>query len=202
MAEEHDNLVQKELCGKEHQVVNDKLADLKANILTSKESMGGKLDKFDCELRKALLGNSDHPGGLLTDIKAMKDGKEKYETSVNKDFKTLEDKVAKDIKTHKALVGGQITLLRYVTWIAFGLSILAFGGKFLGLDGATIKNFFSKTPPIVAPSPQVEEDDSVPSELKILIRELIKEREDYRTEPLDAPKETVTEIISSTEENK
>lgn len=196
MADNTDNLVQKDVCEKEHQVIKEKFTDLKANIHTSKESLSNRLDEVDI----ALLGDRKSPGGLLRDFAEMKEELDRHEEEVNT-----------EIKHHKENVTKEIKFLNKTVWVAIGISVIAMGGKFFGIDVSTIKNVFSnKTTPVVAPAPEIKENNDVPEELKILIKEFIENQEQYQKKHINIEKplfennwtNTINEIITPMEENE
>jgi hypothetical protein len=164
MGENLDKLVSKDVCEEREKASNNKFADMKANILTSKESLSNRIDEIDV----ALLGDRRDPGGLLRDIVEMQNEIERHEKSVQTEMQHHEESIAKDMK-----------YLSKIAWIAMGLSVIAMGGRFFGISIDTIKGIFNKKEPtpISAPAPKIEEDETVPQEIKDYIqKELEKPR--------------------------
>lgn len=164
MSENHDNLVPKDICEKEHQVVDDKLVDLKANIRTSKESLGNRLDKVDTELHKALLGDITSPGGLLSDVKALK-------TNIKK--------AKEDWEEHKDTIDDKIKTQNFRMKLCLILVGILIGGKVLGFSITAIVDYMkppTKPTPIVAPAPEIEGNDKVPQAIKDFIKEQLENK--------------------------
>lgn len=180
MAGNHDNLISKDICKKEHQAVNDKLVDLKANIHTSKESLGNRLDKVDIELHRALLGDIASPGGLMADVE---------------DLKTDIKKAKKDWKEHKNILDDKVKTQNFRMKLCLILVGIILGGKFLGYSITTVVDYMkptAKPTTVVTPSPEIEENNEVPQVIKDFIKEQLKNKNI----------ENDSEIISPEEENK
>jgi len=215
MADKHDNLISKEVCDHKSNEVREKIIDLKANIHTSKESLGNRLDKVDLELQKALLGDVGSPGGLCGTVSELK--------------RDIEE-ARKDWIEHKNIIDDKVKTQNFRMKLCFILLALIIGGKFLGFGISTVMDYMRppiKPTPITAPAPIEETDNSVPTELKVLIQEIIEQQSNQTNNHIDIPADkadavpsslleteehddghkdipmaTVNEIISSTEENK
>ena len=162
MSGEHDKLVNKDICEKEHKNLEDKLTDLRANIHTSKESLGNRLDTVHSELNKALLGSISSPGGLMRDVANLKDNAEKQKKSKDEYEKRLNEKI-----------NSQNTKIK-ICLILFSLIL---GGKFLGFS---VKAVFDYIKPIKEPTPIVkpveleEENKEVPQAVKDYIKQQLE----------------------------
>jgi len=162
---ENDNKVNKDLCEERNSRIKDSLIGLKANILTSKESLSNRLDKVN----DALIGDNSDPGGLLRDVRDM-----------HEKIKSHNDSVDKAIDTHQKLIAKDIKLLYKLTWVTWGFIAILMGGSFFGISIDNIKNFINPTP-IVKTIPKIESTKKIPIEIKEYIKEFLKEN--------DSPKE-------------
>lgn len=176
MSENHDNLVNKEVCKEKHETVGKNFAEMKANIYTSKESLGNRLDTVGAELRKAMLGNENNPGGVLRDI-----------IEIKRDMKRLQATNTEHEKRINEKVGTQNFRIK----LCVGMVVILLGGKFFGFSLEGVKEFFTLKPPtpIVASSPVIE-DDNVPQEMQELIKQiLIDQKDEHEDGTLDIEKE-------------
>ena len=183
MDENTQDFVSKGVCEERHQAVSEKFEDLKANIRTSKESLSSRLDEVDV----ALLGDRKSPGGLLRDFIDIKNELSEHKDAVADELKRHEKQVEKDFNHHKENVSSSLKFQGKAVWIAMGLSVMALGGRFFGISIDMVKGLFDKDKtPVVQEAPIIEEDDSVPEELKQLIKDYLKQKDNINMEELNS----------------
>ena len=159
MIDNSENLINKDLCKEKHKAVDDNIVDLRANIHTSKESLGNRLDEVDNELQKALLGDVMSPGGILRDIVEIKN-----------DMKRVVD----DTEKYEKDVDDKIKIQNFRIKLCIGLVVILIGGKFFGFSLDTIKKYFKPDKPITSTSSTLTEEDS--NDIPIEIKEFIKKQ--------------------------
>lgn len=190
-----ENEINKDVCAEKHKTVDEKLVDLKANIRTSKESLSNHLDEVDAAIR----GDRNSPGGLLRDVQDMQEEFDTHEGEVRRELDRIEKDVKIEIAHHKENTTKDIVFLRWVIGVSMGLSVLAFGGRFLGFNVENLKENFKKTP-VVQTAPPVEEDKTIPDELKEILEELLKNHTEHNLEyedgHIDIPAENIDMIPS------
>lgn len=150
-----DSRVSKEICEEKHDNIKYNLAGLKANIHTSKESLSNRLDKVN----DALIGDTSKPGGLLRDIIEL----------------------GKDIKGHKESIKKDIATQNFKMKLCLIMCFLVIGGKFLGTNLMSIKDYFFPSITTTISTPASKEKD-VPIEIQEYIK---KQLELYKTSPVE-----------------
>lgn len=171
MSGDHKNLVTNDSCTDRTNAMTDKIIDLKANIHTSKESLGNRLDKVDSELQKALLGDVGSPGGLCGEVS---------------DLKRDVEEATNNWKEHRKIVDDNVKSQNFRMKLCIILVALLLGGRILGYSISAVVNYMKPTP-ITAPAPIEEEDYEIPAKIKDFIREELSK---------NTPKENI-ETVSS-----
>jgi hypothetical protein len=146
MTGKNGDFVKKDICDEKHQIVCNKIIDLKANIHTSKESLSNRIAEVDA----ALLGDRSSPGGLLRDVIELKKEVKEYNEKTEKELKEYNEKTLQNIITYKENITKDINFLKAIVSFTLGLIVLMLGGKFFGIDLKTCIDYFSRETKIVA----------------------------------------------------